>query len=977
MPDKSASIGVLRLKRYTHLFCISMVLSCVPGALAQTLTVSPSSVTFTYVSKSGNIPPSQTVMVTSSAGATLIGISADPAKGNPPPPQFAAVVPPSGMGAGATTPATLTIRLAPASILDPLAPGTYTLTFSIYGPAGTNTPVITVTLAVSSAAPPPPTASISVNPSSVTLYASTEACAPRALTISGTSPIPNPTTQCIKSTSAQLSISLSSPTSSTPVTGTVTATNGLIVSPTTITVYPGTATMVDVTANPSGSSNYTGTVAITAGSTPLSVTVTVVVSSAALATVTGSSIAVYPQVPQTFSLRNWGSPSAATFPYTLAVQATACPVSALSVSPMSGSVAPGQPVTFSVQFIPAAGQTSITCAWAIAISVPGAANPSISILVQGLNLPGAFPVVSPGGGVELSYQPGAATSESRTIVVAMSDGSGGQITVTGPSWLALDKTAGTSPSRFQFGLNSSALAGYSEGTYLSRAVIAYRGGTYPVPLTLKVCSPLPSGFYISEVMNNFGRTPGLTKNSIAAGTIGVVKGKFGGSNGSGKLNSTAPPGLPTVQDGDSITIVDSSGATQNAPLFYVSPTQFDFLLSSKTPLGDATATVTTSGGTTRPFPFTVVPATPALVTFSDVSPQTVAVVDNITGTLVTGTHPMVPNRWFQVYGSGVADPLDPDNVSTTTPHAFPGNTEAIIGGVPATVAYSGSSGIPGLFEVVLMAGANTPNDCLNSFELVYNSIPAFTGSVPFSSDGSACTNQLTRLTAGQIGDPNLKVIIGGLTHTILQDGTTTDSAVFIGGGSLFFASNLYNRFRRPWGYGCTVDTESEPGTGSGGGLFAGQSSVSVGSSTFLLPMYSGNIGASGVTLPANTLTPGSPIHFAWSGGEISGGSFTGMVPSWTFVPKLRPGTVEVDWTGAQPGSRLNITYRRTDSTGPTVTCMVDGAAGSFVPPDYVARNLAGVPATIAVENIFDLIFDGDNMVILESSLQSVFNSSGK
>src|SRR5579871_3561579 len=160
MPDKSASVSVLCLKRYTHLFCISVVLSCVPVALAQTLTVSPSSVNFSYISKSESLPPNQTVMVASSAGATSIGISANPAQGNPPPPQFAAVVPPSGMGAGATTPATLTIRLAPASILDPLAPGKYTLTFSIYGPAGTNTPVITVTLTVSAAAPPPPTASI-------------------------------------------------------------------------------------------------------------------------------------------------------------------------------------------------------------------------------------------------------------------------------------------------------------------------------------------------------------------------------------------------------------------------------------------------------------------------------------------------------------------------------------------------------------------------------------------------------------------------------------------------------------------------------------------------------------------------------------------------------------------------------------------------------------------------------------------------
>lgn len=169
MRDKSARVGVC-LKRYTHLFCFSIVLSCVPGALAQMLTVSPSSVSFSYVSKSGNIPPNQTVMVTSSAGATAIGISADPAQGNSPPPQFAAVVPPSGTGAGATTPVPLTIKIAPAMVIDPLAPGKYTRTFSIYGPAGFNTPMITVTLTVTEAEPPP-SQTIAASPTSASLVA--------------------------------------------------------------------------------------------------------------------------------------------------------------------------------------------------------------------------------------------------------------------------------------------------------------------------------------------------------------------------------------------------------------------------------------------------------------------------------------------------------------------------------------------------------------------------------------------------------------------------------------------------------------------------------------------------------------------------------------------------------------------------------------------------------------------------------------
>src|SRR5262245_21702528 len=113
------------------------------AALAQTinLTATPTSVNLgTYRIGSGTAPAAQTVTVTSSAGATLIGISLNGSG-----PYLFAAVPPSGMGAGATTPAPLTIRPAPTSILDSLPVGSHNGTFSIFGPAGSNTPVVTVT----------------------------------------------------------------------------------------------------------------------------------------------------------------------------------------------------------------------------------------------------------------------------------------------------------------------------------------------------------------------------------------------------------------------------------------------------------------------------------------------------------------------------------------------------------------------------------------------------------------------------------------------------------------------------------------------------------------------------------------------------------------------------------------------------------------------------------------------------------------
>lgn len=146
-------------------FFIALVGLLVSGeAMAQqtTITVSPTLIDFGTYTIGGTIPASQTVLVTSAPSGATLGISGDGSKTDP---GFSAVVPPSGMGAGFTTPATLTVRLAPASLLVDLPPNapneSYTNTFSIVGPAGSNTPVITVKLTVSPATTQTPTIAVS------------------------------------------------------------------------------------------------------------------------------------------------------------------------------------------------------------------------------------------------------------------------------------------------------------------------------------------------------------------------------------------------------------------------------------------------------------------------------------------------------------------------------------------------------------------------------------------------------------------------------------------------------------------------------------------------------------------------------------------------------------------------------------------------------------------------------------------------
>jgi uncharacterized protein (TIGR03437 family) len=70
--------------------------------------------------------------------------------------------------------------------------------------------------------------------------------------------------------------------------------------------------------------------------------------------------------------------------------------------------------------------------------------------------------------------------------------------------------------------------------------------------------------------------------------------------------------LPATLAGVTVTIADSNGVTKTAPLFYVSPTQINFLVPEGLADGSATVTVTSSAGTIASFATNVAPVSPAL-----------------------------------------------------------------------------------------------------------------------------------------------------------------------------------------------------------------------------------------------------------------------------------------------------------------------------------------------------------------------------
>ena len=81
------------------------------------------------------------------------------------------------------------------------------------------------------------------------------------------------------------------------------------------------------------------------------------------------------------------------------------------------------------------------------------------------------------------------------------------------------------------------------------------------------------------------------------------------------LSAPSQP-APTILGGTTITVVDSTGASQLAPLFYVSPGQVNYEIPAGTALGLATVTVRSADGAVSSAPLGIVPVAPGIFTLN-------------------------------------------------------------------------------------------------------------------------------------------------------------------------------------------------------------------------------------------------------------------------------------------------------------------------------------------------------------------------
>jgi uncharacterized protein (TIGR03437 family) len=172
-----------------------------------------------------------------------------------------------------------------------------------------------------------------------------------------------------------------------------------------------------------------------------------------------------------------------------------------------------------------------------------------------------------------------------------------------------------------------------------------------------------------------------------------------GSNLSGSTATAGGASWPTTLANDTVTIVDSSGATLAAPLSYVSPQQINFLVPAQAQLGPGTITVTGSVGGPLSASVWIDPVSPGLFTANSTGTGVPAAL----ATRYTGGGTQIQEPVFQCTDSGcttvaldlgaAGDQVVLQLFGTGLRHAGGTSTvSATIGGQNATVLYSGSQG---------------------------------------------------------------------------------------------------------------------------------------------------------------------------------------------------------------------------------------------------------------------------------------------
>lgn len=475
-----------------------------------------------------------------------------------------------------------------------------------------------------------------------------------------------------------------------------------------ITLTPSSGSLpaaVSVLVNPSGLpiGTYAAAIQFTAAgfSSPLTVTVTLAVEAALPTLAISSSTLSFstppnPPAAQTLVLTTTGGP----VPFTAAVQSAAW----MTVSPTSGVVLPGAPITLTVS-VNNSGLTPSSTAYSGKIAITATGVPSsnaqqvvaVSLLVNALT-----PTVA-------SLYPSAALVGSGSLTV----------TVTGTGFYSgTTVVAATSPTPLKTTyVNPTTLLAVLPSTDLAAAG----------PLNIEAVNPAPGGTSNPAVFT-VSATPVVqavvSAASYAAGA--VSPGEFVTLFGTG-IGPATPAGM-VVSSGYASTTVENVSVTidgQAAPIIYLSANQITVQVPYTVTIGLAKAVAVNNNGTISNGAVDTTNVAPGLFTLAG---NGIGQCAALTFSMKSGTFSVNGTASpalvgdilvFYLTGEGIYD-LTP---SPATGYIIPSNLNPLpqlnplpavtIGGAAATVQYAGpvAGGMLGLLQInaVVPAGATLGN----------------------------------------------------------------------------------------------------------------------------------------------------------------------------------------------------------------------------------------------------------------------------
>ncbi len=466
--------------------------------------------------------------------------------------------------------------------------------------------------------------------------------------------------------------------------------------------------------------------------------------------------------------------------------------------------------------------------------------------------------------------------------------------------------------------------------------------------------------------------PGLPAGSIARGSIFTI---FGSALGPAQGVQVAAFPLQNAFNGVTITVTQGATVVNALPL-YVRQDQINALMPSNAPLGWVSVRVVRNNAFSNPSPVYVANDSVGIFTATGLGIGSGAINNFVSASNQPANSLAAsakPGQVVTMFATGLGPITSPDNQAPPT-GSLPTPVEVWVGGIPASVSYSGRSPCcAGLDQVAFTVPANAPQGCWVPVE-VRTSHATVSNFVSMAIDpkGAACSDPANPFTGALVQGKAIGML--SLIRTTIHEDVGVTAPVDV--SEDFVTYTATQQTATPFVF-APFTSAPPPGTCTvypGAGDFFNSASIPGNSAATYLDagtqlQISGPGGQQSVSLVNNAAALGSylplyslpnklylaPGNYTVSGaGGANVGAFKAnlTVPSpftWTNMSQIqsvdRTQPLTLSWSGATAGQSLAILG--VDSDLPTnsssmFVCIAPANATSFTVP---AEVLSAIPAT--------------------------------